>query len=128
MTYFAFSLPNRPGELARLTEHLRAGGINLLGLWGYAHGEEAPRLSCVPENPDAFERFAETSGLDFEMGDAFYTSGADRAGALFDTLRRISDAGINVDAIEAVAADGSFGCFIWADEEGWSRLEDLIGA
>ena len=59
VSYFAMSLPNHPGELARFADQLHAEGINLHGLWGYASGGDEPRLSCVPEVPGAFRRFRE---------------------------------------------------------------------
>ena len=36
MTYFAFDLPDRPGELANILGQFANAGLNLLGLWGDA--------------------------------------------------------------------------------------------
>lgn len=126
-TYFAFSLANKPGELARFTDQLRAANISLLGMWGYAAGEDRPRLSCVPADADAFQRFAMDAGLDVEIGETFYLAGVDEPGALVRSLRKVSDAGINIDAVEAVAGGGSFGCFLWADEAQWDALTRVLG-
>jgi len=125
-TNFAVSLPNRPGELARFSERLRDANINLIGLWGYAPGQEEPWISCVPESPEAFRNFASLAGLDCEEGKAMYLSADDRPGALVRTLRRIAEAGINIDAIESVASGDRFGCFIWADEDSWEQLEAAL--
>ena len=125
-TYFAFSLENKPGELARFTEQLRVANIDLLGMWGYAGGEQRPRLSCVPADADAFERFATDAGLDIEVGETYYLAGSDEPGALMRSLRQISEAGINIDAVEAVAGAGSFGCFLWADQAQWNALKQVL--
>ena len=68
MVNFAVRLPNQPGELARFSERLREADINLVGLWGYAPGQDEPWISCVPELPDAFRAFLNSSNLRFEEG------------------------------------------------------------
>jgi prephenate dehydratase len=126
VTNFAFNLPNKPGELARLTADLRAAGINLLGLWGYAEGEDEPRVSCVPESPDQFRRYCSPRRLRCDEGKALYMIGEDRPGALHDALRRIADARINLEAIECVSAGNRFGCFLWVADEDWDVLERML--
>jgi len=126
VTNFAFSLPNRPGELARFTQQLRDAGISMLGLWGDVAHNDKPRLSCVPESPETFRAFVKSAGIETEEGRAFYLTDANRPGALTESLETIGEAGINIDAIEAVSADGQFGCFLWADEKHWDGLEQLL--
>jgi prephenate dehydratase len=128
MTYFAFNVPNQPGEVARFVEQLRDAGINLVGLWGYASEfeEDQPRVACVPESPAAFRTFFKTANIPIEEGRTFYFTSTDEAGALVDSLKRISEAGINLDAIEGVSSGDRVGCFIWADERHWQPLEELL--
>jgi hypothetical protein len=125
LSYFAVSLPNRPGELAKFADDLATAGINLVGLWGEARGGR-PLLSCVPESPGAFRQYADSVGLRFEEGKTFYRTGDDKPGALVQSLQRIADAGINIDAIETVGAGPHFGCFLWADEGDWPALQKLL--
>ena len=127
-TFFAFRLPNRPGELARFAAELDEAGIDLLGLWGYAEGDENPQLSCVPASADGFRAFASEAGIKSEEGRTLYRVGTDERGALKDTLDTIADAGINVDAIECVASGSHFGCFLWAEDEQFERLKNLLTA
>ncbi|MHC5023335.1 MAG: hypothetical protein ACYTGG_05420 [Planctomycetota bacterium] len=126
MPYFAFSLPDRPGELARFAAGLGEAGINMIGLWGYASGRDEPRLSCVPEDPASFRDFARTAGLEVEEGHALYLTGESAAGALVETLQRIATAGINLEAVEAVGAGDHYGCFIWAAENDRDALQNLL--
>ncbi len=123
---FAFNLRNQPGEISRFTALLSAANINLLAIWGYTDGEDEPRLSLVPDNPDAFRLFAATNGLDCEEGRTLYCTGPDSTGALVDTFMRIADAGINVEAVESMATDGRFGCFLWTDPDDFDALIDLL--
>jgi hypothetical protein len=111
--------------LARFAEDLATAGINLLGLWGEARGGR-PLLSCVPQSPAQFRKFADSIGLRYDEGKTFYRSADDKPGALVDSLRMIADAGINIDAIETVGAGPRYGCFLWADESSWPALEKLL--
>lgn len=126
MSDFAITLPDRPGELARLASRLREADVNLIGLWGYGAGEGKARFYCVPERADQFRHFAESAVLDFEEGSAFFLAGADHGGALVTCLDSIARAGINLQAIEAVRVGQQFGCFIWAEARDWPRLAEIL--
>ncbi|MCZ6835527.1 MAG: hypothetical protein O7G85_07115 [Planctomycetota bacterium] len=126
LTYFAFVLPNRPGELARFTTSLRESGVDLMGLWGYAESEELPRISCVPVNADAFRGWLDEHDIEAEEGRTFYLSETNNPGALVESLQGIADVGVNIDTIECVAAGEHYGCFIWSNERDWDELETLL--
>jgi hypothetical protein len=122
---FSIRLPDRPGELARLAAKLRAADVNLIGLWGFSDREG--QFYCVPESPEQFRGFAESAELQYDEGTTFYISGRDTVGALVKTLEEISNAGINLHGIQTVAAEGHFGCFVWADPKDWEKLARLLG-
>lgn len=126
VTNFAFELPNRAGELARLTSDLQAAGVNLLGMWGYTEGEAEPHVSCVPQSAEEFRRYCAPRKIRCDEGRALYMIGEDRPGALHDALRKIADARINLEAIECVSAGNRFGCFLWVAEEDWDVLERML--
>ncbi len=126
MADFSINLPDEPGELSRLTTMLSDAGINLVALWGYGPGKGDARFYCVPERAEQFRSFADTAGLDVQEGKTMYLSGADEGGALVETLDKIAAAGISLQAIEAVAIRGEFGCFLWADEQNWDALANLL--
>lgn len=130
MAYYAFRLPNRPGELARFAQQTRDAGINLLGLWGYAPGVDEPMLSCVPDSSDTFRQFAKSDnwpgGGNVEEGHMLYLCADDTAGALVEVLQRIADADINVESIECVATGDRFGCFLWTERNDLDQLERIL--
>lgn len=126
MADFSINLPDEPGELSRLTAMLREAGINLVALWGYGPGTGDARFYCVPEQAEKFRSFANTAGFQVQEGKTLYLSGTDEGGALVQTLQKIADAGINLQAIEAVAIRGEFGCFLWADEQNRGALVGLL--
>ncbi len=126
MTYFAFSLPHEPGSLAKFVDVLRNDKINLIGLWGHSPAEEESRFACVPEAPELFRAVAGAEDIDVEEGKTFYLCQEDQPGALVETLQRIGESGINLDSIEAVGTGDRFGCFLWASQENWEKLEVLL--
>ncbi len=130
MCDFSVSLPDRPGELARLASLLSGAGVNLVGLWGYgpsqSKGQGKARFYCVPERAEQFRDFAQSEGLDFDEGKTFYLTGADHPGALTECLDKIASAGINLHAIDAVRAHGEFSCFVWADAKDWDTLAKVL--
>ena len=123
---FSLTLPDRPGELARLAAKMRAADVNLVGLWGYGGDGDVARFYCVPESADQFRSFAVSAELDAEEGTTFFLSGADEVGALVKTLERIAEMNINLRAIQAVGSGGDVGCFIWAAPADWERLIEQL--
>lgn len=126
MTDFAMELPNRPGELARLAARLRAADVNLLGLWGAETSDGNGTFYCVPEAADQFREFARSAELDIREGVAFHLRGKDHVGALVRTLEQIAGANVNLLGIQTIAAEGSFGCFVWAEPDDWDRLIKVL--
>jgi hypothetical protein len=126
MTFFALSLPNRPGELAHFTAQLRDAGINLIGLWCDEPGVVETRISCVPESPELFRQFFAGVKIPLEQGTTFYMTGRDEQGALVPTLQRIAEAGINIESIESISTNGRFGCFIWCDQSQLGKLAAVL--
>ncbi len=126
MSDFSISLPDRPGELARLASMLREAEVNLVGLWGYGAGQGKARFYCVPATSEQFRNFARSAGREVEDGKTFYLTGAGQPGAFTEWLDKIASAGINLHAIQAVQMHGEFGCFIWADSEDWDALARLL--
>lgn len=130
MSDFSISLPDRPGELARLAARFRAADINLIGLWGYGSGgpSKHARFYCVPESAEQFRGFIESAELDAEEGTTFYITGVNEVGALVKTLEAIAGAGINLLAIQCTAYNGQFGSFVWADPKDWEKLARVLDA
>lgn len=53
---FCVALPNRPGELARLTEVLEENGVNIETIYGTANGGEHSRLILTVNRPEKAEK------------------------------------------------------------------------
>jgi hypothetical protein len=119
---FAIELPNRPGELARLSARLQDAGVSLLGLWGDHNVDGKENFHCVPESPRQLRQWAEKEGVQISEGMTVYLHGDDKEGALVDTLEEIATAGVSIQAIQAVVIGNEFGCFIWVADDDWDAL------
>jgi hypothetical protein len=114
ISHYNASVPDRPGEGARLLEHLKDRKVNLLACWGYPMGPEA-QIQMVPENPARFERVMAAAGIRIgPRQQGLFVTGADRPGAMAETFRKLSDAGINIAASQAVATEnGRWGAVVY---------------
>ncbi|MBI3629833.1 MAG: hypothetical protein HY217_09705 [Candidatus Rokubacteria bacterium] len=127
--YFYIQVPDKPGEGARALSVLQEAGVNLLAFSGFPEGRRA-QLDFVPEDPAAFKQAAKAAGWKVTGPKrAFLVQGEDRVGAIADIVHKLSEAGVNIVAIDAVCAGGSrFGAILWVDPRAFVRAGKLLGA
>lgn len=128
MSFFALTLPNRPGELANFTAQLTNAGINILGMWSDNPGGTATRIACVPESAAAFRQFFNNVDMGVEEAYTIFVRDVDQPGRLAALLKVIADAEINVESIECVATGEQYGCFIWTTPEQLEALRKVLHA
>ncbi|MBI4445792.1 MAG: hypothetical protein HY645_07765 [Acidobacteria bacterium] len=113
--YFKAGFEDRPGALLEVMQALKKSRVSLSGLWGFATQPGKADLYVVAKDPAKLKRTWKRTGMVLEEGEGFFVKGADRPGALLGVLKSLSEAGINIQALDAVAVGGSFGSFIWLD-------------
>jgi ACT domain-containing protein len=59
-------------------------------------------------------------------GSCFHLAGEDRVGALSDTLDRVAQEGINLQAVDAIALKGQYAAYVWAEEKDIERLARVL--
>ena len=93
-------LVNRPGTIADAAEALGSAGVNIEGVCGFPAGGEGV-LHVLVENADAGRRALEAAGLEVRAEREVVILGQlpQQPGTLGATLRRIADAGVNVDLV-----------------------------
>lgn len=92
-------LENRPGTLAQLGEALGSAGINIEGVAGYAQGEQGEVHILVGDAQMAREALSEAG---IECGperEVEVVSVVDQPGEMGRHLRKVADAGVNVDLV-----------------------------
>jgi hypothetical protein len=61
--YYYVTVPDKPGEAARVLSALQQAGVNLLGVTAFPHGARESQLDLVPEENITFVKAARSAGL-----------------------------------------------------------------
>lgn len=114
VAYYKVEVADRAGEGARVLAALAAEGVNLLAFTGFPRGRRA-QLDLFPKDEAAFRRAAKRLGLAPVAKKAgFLVQGTDRKGAVAGIASALADAGVNIVALDAVAAGGGrYGAIFW---------------
>ena len=127
--YYYVTVPDKPGEGARVLGALRDAGVNLRVYSGFPAGRRS-QLDFVPADPAAFRAVAK--GLKLKVAGpkrAFLIEGEDRVGAVADILGKLAGARINVTAMDAVCAGGGrWGAILWVAPKDVKKAAALLGA
>ena len=126
--YFKAQVPNKTGEGARILSALRAEGVNLLFFTGFPRGRSA-QIDFVPKNGPAFRKAARKIGLAVTKKTAFLLQGKDRPGAIAGIASKLADAGVNITAIDAVAAAAArYGAILWVKPADVRKTAKTLGS
>jgi hypothetical protein len=112
--YFYTQVPDKPGEGAKVLGALKEAGINLLAFVAFPNGRRA-HLDFVPVDQAAFKEAAKKAKIKL-VGPktGFLIQGEDRPGAVAEIVSRLSDAKINLTALQGIAAGaGRYGAILW---------------
>lgn len=127
--YFSIKTPNRAGQGARLLTGLAAHGVNLLAFTGFPNAGGA-QVDFVPYDVTKFTRAARKLGLKIsKKKSVFLAQGDDRPGAIAAIFGKLSRAGINVVAMDAVTAGrGRYGAMFWVKPRDVARASRVLRA
>jgi prephenate dehydratase len=127
--YFSMKTPNRAGQGARLLNGLAAHGVNLLAFTGFPNAGRA-QVDFVPYDVTKFTRAARKLGIKMsKKKTVFLAQGADKAGAIATICGKLSRAGINMVAMNAVTAGrGRFGAMFWVKPRDVARASRVLRA
>lgn len=127
--YFSMQTANRPGQAARLLESLAGQGIDLIAFTGFPSADGA-QVDFIPYDAAKFARAARK--LDLNVGEkktVFVAQGKDKAGAIAKICDKLAGAGINMVAMDAVAAGkGRFGAIFWVKPKDVAKAAKVLGA
>ena len=106
MDAFLIDLPNKPGELARITEAIAAKGVNITGLAGASCGESG-RVAITTADPAMTRQALGDAKCSFKVFEVTETALADKPGTVATACRRLADKGVNIEAIMPLGMSGS---------------------
>lgn len=128
VTYFMADLEDKPGSLLKVMQDLKAKNIGLAGLLGFGTQGGKAKLYVVPEDAEELRNAWKAIGLLSAEGIGFFITGENHTGALNESLEALSNAGINIDAIDAVAVGWQFGSFVRVDASNVEKAASALGA
>ncbi len=127
--YFSMQTANRAGQAARLLDGLAKHGVDLLAVTGFP-SEGGAQVDFIPNDVAKFTRAARK--LDLNVGEkktVFLAQGKDKAGAIAKICGKLAKAGINMVAMDAVAAGkGRFGAIFWVKPKDVAKAAKVLGA
>lgn len=94
---FRISLPNEPGQLARVSEALGGRGVNILSVAGI--GTANAVIALVADQEDTTRETLEELGLSFEEVELLTVDLPHRPGELGTLAKKMGDADINIESI-----------------------------
>lgn len=126
--YFYVTIPDKPGEGARLLETLRQEGVNLLAFSAFPAARKS-QADFIPEDPAAFRRAAKKAKWKvIGPKKVFLLQGDDRVGALADVARALANAKVNVTALDAVSVHGRYGAIFWVAAKDLKKAQKVVAA
>jgi hypothetical protein len=130
VNYCYMEVPNRPGAGERILAQLREDGADLLVFSGFPIGGGRAQLDFVPQDMAAFRRVARRNRWRVsKVKKGFLVTGTDQLGAAHRHVRKLSDAKINITAVDAVAAGrGRYGMILWVKPTVYGRAARVLGA
>ena len=127
--YFSMKTPNRAGQGSRLLNGLAAHGVNLLAFTGFPNAGRA-QVDFIPYDVSKFTQAARKLGMKVsKRKTVFLAQGSDKAGACATICGKLAKAGINMVAMDAVAAGrGRFGAIFWVRSRDVARASRVLRA
>ena len=127
--YYYVSVPDKPGEGARILSALRQAGINLLGISAFPHGARKSQLDLVTEDGGALAKAAKSAGLKLsKKKSGFLIQGDDRPGAIAEITSKLADAKVNVKSVQAFSAgSGRYGGMLWVKPADLRKAAKALG-
>jgi len=127
--YFSMKAPNRAGQGSMMLNALAAHGVNLLAFTGFPNAGRA-QVDFIPYDAARFVRAARKLGLKVSRRKTvFLAQGTDKAGAIGGICSKLAKAGINMVAMDAVAAGkGRYGAIFWVKPRDVGRASRVLRA
>ena len=125
--YVNIKVEDRPGMLAEIARGLKWRNISLRGLWGFATNTGEVHLFCVSNDLQALKEFLLHENYSFQEGRAVYVYGPDETGSLVEMLEKLAGAGLNIRAMETVAAGNQFAAYLWFEEKEEEKAFRTLG-
>jgi len=106
MIAFLIDLENKPGSLANVAEALGTKGVNITGVAGATCGDSG-RAAITTADDAAARQVFQSLKVPFKEFETTEVSLANSPGSLGTAARRLSNAGVNIEAILPTGMSGN---------------------
>jgi len=127
--YYYTVVPNRVGEGAKVFNVLKAQHVNLLAFNGFPLSARSTQLDLVPSSGTALVAAAQKAGIKL-VGPkvAFLISEWEHLGAVAEILGKLTQAGVNVTAMQAIeTGDWRYGAILWVKQGNIGKAARALG-
>ena len=130
VSYCYVTVPNRPGEGAKVIGELKKAKVKLVACSGFPTISGSSQLDLVSENMGTVRRVAKKNGWKLSpTKKGFLIRGDDRMKAIHRQIRKLADEKINVTAAEGVCTrKGRFGMMLWVKDKDFGRATRALKA
>ena len=130
VNYCYTKVPNYVGQGEEALRALREAGVNLLAYSAFPIGGRKAQMDFIPENMSAFKKVARKNGWRVsKVKKGFLITGQERVGAVHRHLAKLSDANVNITAVDALSAGkGRYGMILWVKPKQHARAARALGA
>lgn len=127
--YYYMSMPDKPGEGARILAALHEAGVNLIGVSAFPHGARRSQLDLIPEDSVAFAKAARAAQFKLSpKKSGFLIQGEDRPGAVADVVKRLAEANVNVTSVQVFCpGSGRYGGMLWVKAPDRRKAAKALG-
>jgi hypothetical protein len=105
MRDLAIHVTHRPGEIARLAAALARQDVNIKSIAGMNVGNQGI-MRVIPDDIEAARSALNSANIRFEECELVTSLLENKAGELAELASKLSNAGINVDAIYVIGLEG----------------------
>ena len=127
--YYYVTVPDKPGEVARVLGALGGAEINLLSVSAFPHGARKSQVDLIPEHSGALAQAAKSARLKLsKKKSGFLIQGEDRPGAVGDVAGKLAQAKINITSVQAFCGGaGRYGGMLWVKAKDLQRASKALG-
>ena len=129
---FTLYLENRPGALAKVTEKLAAGKVNIEGL-SVSESTDVGLIQMVPADVNATQRILKRMGIPFTVQDVCLLTLSNQPGALSRIVTQLALAKVNINYVYVTGctcSSSQCGCLavisapdLLAVEKAWKKAD-----
>ncbi|MBI4402694.1 MAG: ACT domain-containing protein [Deltaproteobacteria bacterium] len=120
-------LDDQPGALAKVFGALREMGVNVHSSWGFVTHPGKGRVILYPSDSKKAREALSKLGSTVDTVPACLVKSEDKLGAYAELLGKITKAGVNLHATDAMAINGTMVAVFFARDQEWPKLCKALG-